>query len=67
MPHTKTGEEIKVGDRVIVEFKVKSLTLDENYCNVTLETVEPMFPGEYNIGLTLNAKQIAGVVKFHEI
>jgi hypothetical protein len=35
----------------------------EEYCNVNLETVEPMFPGEYKSAITLNAKQVELVEK----
>lgn len=58
MPHDKNGQVIKVGDRVTVECEVKSITAGEEYCNLSAETVEPMFPGTTKTGLTLNAKQV---------
>jgi hypothetical protein len=58
MPHDKNGAELKVGDRVLVEATVKQIHLTEEFCNVGLETVEPMFPGTHLLAMTLNAKQV---------
>lgn len=38
MPHDKNGKEIKAGDTVLVEMKVKSVTPGADTCNVELET-----------------------------
>lgn len=57
MPHDKQGAEVHVGDVVTVRCRVKEIHLTEQYCNVQLETVEPMYPGEGRSMLTLNAKQ----------
>lgn len=57
MPHDIHGNELHVGDLVTVRCRVKSIQLTEEYCNVSLETVERMFPGEHVSALTLNAKQ----------
>jgi hypothetical protein len=61
MPHDKNGEVLAVGDRVTVLCEVKTIYLTEEFCNVTLETVEPMFPGDNRCGVTLNAKQVVKV------
>jgi hypothetical protein len=61
MPHDKHGQVLTVGDRVTVLATVKSVTTTEEYCNVGLETVEPMYPGETRSSLTLNAKQVERV------
>jgi hypothetical protein len=57
MPHDKSGAELHVGDRVNVLCIVKKIELTEEYCNVSLETVDAMFPGDGKSALTLNAKQ----------
>lgn len=44
MPHDKDGKEIKVGDRVTIEFEVKEVHMTENFCNVNLRSVIPMPP-----------------------
>ena len=58
MPHDKNGELISVGDTVYIPCKVKSITMDENYCNLTVETTEPMPPYESKNTYTLNTKQV---------
>lgn len=58
MPHDKNGTELKVGDTVQVAAKVLSIQPTEDYCNLSLETVEPMYPGDTKSSLTLNAKQV---------
>ncbi len=58
MPHDKHGNELKVGDKVTIECEVKNVDPHEDYCNLTVETVEPMHPGEDKTGITLNAKQV---------
>lgn len=58
MPHDKYDRELKVGDRIIVEYVIKDIHLTEEYCNVGLETVEPMFPTNGKTFLTLNSKQV---------
>lgn len=57
MPHDRNGEEIKVGDRVLIEAEVVSITMEANYCNCTVKTVCPMPPYEDGTTITLNAKQ----------
>lgn len=44
MPHDKDNKQLKVGDEVIIRCRVKSLTEGEEYCNVTLETIEGRRP-----------------------
>lgn len=58
MPHDLKGNLLAVGDIVLVPARVKDLYQGDEYCNVTLETTEPMFPGTVKSGLTLNAKQV---------
>lgn len=58
MPHDKNGKLLEVGDIVNIPCVVKSISTGTDYCNLTTETVEPMYPGEYKTGITLNAKQV---------
>lgn len=58
MPHDLSGKLIKVGDRVLVPCIVRDIYSTEDFCNLSLETVHPMFPGTTLSGLTLNAKQV---------
>lgn len=58
MPHDRKGQKLEVGDRVMIEAVVTAVWEGEEYCNVTLETIEPMYPGENKTGITLNARQV---------
>lgn len=55
MPHDKNGAELKVGDRVTVEFTVESISPGTDYCNVTLKSVEGRKPDGMKECLTGNA------------
>jgi hypothetical protein len=61
MPHDKNGVLLAVGDEVIVRAKVTQVHTGTEYCNLTLETVEPMFPGKDKNTITLNTKQVERV------
>lgn len=61
MPHDRNGAVVRKGDQVLVFCTVKEVQAGDEYCNVQLETVEPMYPGEYKTGITLNAKQVVRV------
>lgn len=58
MPHDLSGNELKVGDRVLIPCRIKALHLTEEYCNLDLETIQPMYPGDKLNNFTLNSKQI---------
>ncbi len=58
MPHDRDGQVLVVGDVVHVPARVKALHLTEDYCNVDLETLEPMPPGDGTNSMSLNAKQV---------
>lgn len=58
MPHGKNGEELKKGDEAIVRVKITDIQTGSEYCNCTVETVEPMYPGQDKTTITLNTKQI---------
>lgn len=64
MPHDKNGVILAVGDRVTVEFTVTSVSTGDEYCNVNLESVEPMYPGPHKT--TLGAVNTRQTVKVSE-
>lgn len=57
MPHCNKGHELQVGDRVMVECVVESVTPGDDYCNVTVRTVRPMPPYTAGTTFTINTKQ----------
>jgi len=57
MPHDKRGEELHVGDVVMVPCRVKAIHLTEDFCNVDLETSLTMPPRNSATALTLNSRQ----------
>ena len=56
--HDRFGRPIQVGDKVLVECVAKECYATDEYCNLTLETVLPMFPGENKTVIVVNAKQV---------
>lgn len=58
MPHDKNGKLLQIGDEVTVRAKVTSVNAGAEYCNVGLETVEPMHPTANTTALSLNAAQV---------
>lgn len=58
MPHDIHGTLLQVGDAVLVPAVVTQITMTEEYCNVTVETREPMFPTTNKNTIVLNAKQV---------
>lgn len=58
MPHDRDGKQISVGDTVWVPCIVRTIHDGEGYCNVDLETLQPMPPTNNRTELTLNAKQV---------
>lgn len=61
MPHDRNNQELKAGDRVNIACVVKEVHTGTDYCNITLETVEPMYPGNHKTTLVLNTKQVEKV------
>ena len=61
MPHDRNGTELKVGDRVSVQAEIKSIQMQDDYCNVELVTLSPMPPYTDMTTLNLNAKQVEKV------
>jgi hypothetical protein len=58
MPHDRNGQALKVGDRVTVKGTVTSVSPGPDYCNITVETDEVMFPGTSRTSISLNARQV---------
>ena len=58
MPHDRDGRVVRVGASVHVPARVVRVDETEQYCNLVLETSQPMWPGTHRTTLTLNAKQV---------
>lgn len=56
--HDKFGRELKAGDKVLIPCVVKETYATEEYCNVALETIDPMPPYEAKNAIVLNTKQV---------
>jgi len=61
MPHYRNGNILEVGDEVMVPAKITSVQAGLEYCNLTVETIEPMYPGDSKNTITLNTKQVEKV------
>lgn len=57
MPHDVNGNALKIGDLVYVPCVVKHLDATDEFCNVTLETTEPMHPSPHPTSIVLNTIQ----------
>lgn len=44
MPHDKFGKIVSIGDEVIIRFKVEQVSPAEEFCNVSLKSLETMPP-----------------------
>ena len=58
MPHDLNNKLVSVGDLVYIPCRVKSITMDEQYCNLTVETIYFMPPYDGPQQVTLNTKQV---------
>ena len=58
MPHDRKGHELQAGDLIMIEAIVRSVSPGEEYCNLTLDTVEPMYPADTKTCIVLNARQV---------
>jgi hypothetical protein len=58
MPRDKNGTALAPGDEVTIRARVVSVADNEEYGNLTLETVEPMYPAKNATGLYLNTRQV---------
>lgn len=58
MPHDANGTLLEKGDVVELVCRVKDVQAGEEYCNLTIETVTPMYPGNSVSCVVVNAKQV---------
>jgi len=58
MPHDRDGKELKIGDKVNVECRVKEIHVTATLCNLTLETTEFMPTYHGGTHIVLNTKQV---------
>jgi hypothetical protein len=61
MPHDKNGTPLKAGDTVTIVATVREIQTSPDYCNMTVETVEPMHPSKNLTAITLNCRQVERV------
>ena len=55
--HDRSGNPLKKGDRVIIEFEIEELSGVEDYCNCKCKSVIPMLPGDQPVTVWFNTKQ----------
>lgn len=56
--HDVNGAELRKGDRVLVEMEVTMVSADQDYCNVTVQTVHGMPGNGTKSSMTVNTRQI---------
>ena len=62
MAHDQNGNQLQVGDAVVILAYVKAIDGDEERgSNITLETAEPAFPHNNTSSFSLNSRQVAAV------
>jgi len=61
MPHDRDGKTVNVRDEVLVPCRVTAIHDTDDYCNLNLETLHPMYPGTWPSQLTLNVRQVIKV------
>jgi hypothetical protein len=69
VPHDINGKLVKVGQVVIMKFKVTAVMQGEEYCNASLESVEKLYPATtYGTGLSsVNTRQFEVVQEPEEV
>jgi hypothetical protein len=65
--HDKNGVLLEVGDLVIVPCRVIEAQAHTEYCNLKLETVEPMHPSDRKDTLVVNTKQVYKVFETDDL
>ena len=56
--HDKNGKPLVKGDKVTVQFVIRECSPDHDFCNCTLDTIEPMPGNGHRCCLVLNTKQV---------
>lgn len=54
MPHDKNNSVLQVGDEVIIRAKITNLTEGEEFCNITVQTIEGRRPDGCKETFTFN-------------
>lgn len=67
MTHDRNGRVVVEGDIVNIPCRVKSVQAGIEYCNVTVETLDPMPPYSVPNTITLNTRQVEIVVPPEQI
>lgn len=63
MPHDRNGHLVTEGALVTIPCRVISVGAGEEFHNCTVETLEPMYPGEQKTSLALNTQQVELVIE----
>lgn len=58
MPHDKNGTVLQPGDSVLIRGTVREVHAGEEYCNLNVDTDEPMYPGDSKTLIVVNARQV---------
>lgn len=62
MPHDRDGSLLEPGDRVTMEFVVKAVFAGEDFCNINMDSVEPLHPNTDKTHLgAVNSRQVVKV------
>ena len=56
--HDINGAQLQVGDKVLIECEILSVSPDQDYCNCTLQTVRGMPGNGSKSQMTINTKQV---------
>jgi hypothetical protein len=69
--HDMNGTPVTLGAKVLVPMVVTQVSEGTDFCNCTLESAHPMFPGDSKTACTFNTKQIlvvpeGEVAPYHE-
>jgi hypothetical protein len=59
--HDMNGRPLSVGDSVLVPATITVVQATDEYCNISMETDVPMYPGTHKSTIALNAKQVSKV------
>jgi hypothetical protein len=63
MPHDRDGKLLEIGDMVNIPATVTAIQTGAEYCNISVQPVEPMYPSDRHDTITLNTKQVVKIEK----
>ena len=58
MPSDRKGQTVKIGDLVMIPAVVTEIRPNDEFLNVTVDTLEPMHPAPHKTAIILNAHQV---------